>query len=354
MRDTAPLMLALDGQALTNNWHWLARQSYGAACGAAVKADGYGLGATGVVSRLLAAGCRDFFVATWDEAAELLAGVQDWPDNAGLSILHGVRNADMTAALATPAWVRPVLNTEQQVARWASSASTRACDVMFDTGMNRLGLHPAMSGGLAGRELAVHTVMSHLASADEADAAQNTRQRDAFAALAVQFPGSRHSLANSAGILLGSDYTFGLTRPGLALYGGQPTPRFAGHIQTVVQPRAAVIQRRTVQRGDAVGYNATYAAPDTHDVAILNIGYADGYFRGFSDRGAARFQGATLPVVGRVSMDLLAVRIPDGCSLSEGDWVDIDFDLPTAAAASGMSQYELLTSLGHRYRREWR
>ena len=177
----------------------------------------------------------------------------------------------------------------------------------------------------------------------------NARQQAAFVALAGVTRARRMSLANSAGIALGADYAFDLTRPGLALYGGIPRAAFAGAIRQVVTPEAQILQRRTVRAGETVGYNATWTAPRDTAVAILNLGYADGYFRGFSDTGSAA--GGTLPVIGRVSMDLLALDVGAAADLAEGDWVALDFALPEAAARSGMSQYELLTSLGRRYER---
>lgn len=339
---SSPLRLRLDGQALTDNWRLLARLSGGAACGAAVKADGYGLGASAVVERLAAAGCRDFFVATWAEAAALA------PLGVSVSVLHGVREEDLAAA--GEGFARPVLNTPVQVARW-KAAGGGACDVMVDTGMNRLGVSASdIADGLLDG-LAIETLMSHLACADE-DSAMNRAQRDAFAALAGRTSAQRLSLANSAGIGLGADYAFDLTRPGLALYGGVPRGELAG-IRQVVTPEAQVLQRRRVGQGETVGYNATWTVPADSEVAIINLGYADGYFRGFSDRGGARFGDADLPVIGRVSMDLTALDVSAAPDLGEGDWVAIDYALPHAAAASGMSQYELLTSLGRRYERVW-
>jgi alanine racemase len=338
---TAPLRLRLDSAALTHNWRTLDAMSGSAACGAAVKADGYGLGAVAVAERLAKAGCRDFFVATWAEA-EALA-----PLGLTVSVLHGVRGDDMAVARGL---ARPVLSTPAQVARWRE-AGGGACDVMVDTGMNRLGVAPAdVAAGLLDG-LAIGTLMSHLACADQ-DVAMNARQRDAFAALAGKTGAKRMSLANSAGIALGADYAFDLTRPGLALYGGRQR---SGHdaIRQVVTPEAEVLQRRTVPAGATVGYNATWTAPADSEVAILNLGYADGYFRGFSNRGAAFAGEQRLPVIGRVSMDLVAVLVDAAPDIAEGDWLAIDYDLPAAAAASGMSQYELITGLGSRFARVW-
>ncbi|MES2336858.1 MAG: alanine racemase [Pseudomonadota bacterium] len=344
MNWSPPLRLAIDGPALVANWRAMARLSGGAACGAAVKADGYGLGARGVVAKLAAAGCRDVFVATWGEALAL--GAQ----GVAVAVLHGVRDADM--ALTTLPNVRPVLNTPEQVRRWRD-AGGGICDVMVDTGMNRLGvsMDDIAAGLLDG--LTIDVLMSHLACADE-DHPLNVRQQAAFASLAGRTSARRMSLANSAGIALGADYAFDLTRPGLALYGGVPRPELAGVIRTVVRPEAQILQRRMVRAGEAVGYNATWIAPVDTAVAIVNLGYADGYWRGFSGQGVARIGDTALPVLGRVSMDLIAIDVSAAPDLEEGDWVGFDYDLPAASAASGMSQYELLTGLGARFERVWR
>jgi alanine racemase len=336
-----PLRLRRDADALVANWRALARLSGTAACGAAIKADGYGLGASWVAQTLAAAGCRDFFVATWAEAAALASlGLPS------LSVFHGVRDEDMELALSGIA--TPVLNTATQASRWRS-AGGGASHVMLDTGMNRLGLDEGdlAAGALDG--LTIDTVMSHLASADD-ESAQNSEQRGRFVAMAEKVAARRLSLANSAGIALGPDYMFDLTRPGLALYGGVPRPELAGVIAQVAFPEAQVLQRRTVRAGEAVGYNATWVAPADTDVAILNYGYADGYFRGFSSRGGALLGDTVLPLIGRVSMDLIAIDVT-GHDVAEGDWLTVDFDLPRAAAQSGMSQYELLTGLGTRFER---
>jgi alanine racemase len=343
----SPLRLRLSSEALVANWRWLARQSGAAACGAALKADGYGLGARAVMRHLAAAGCRDFFVATWAEAAALMP----LPTDVSLSVLHGVGEDDMVAARLLPA--RPVLNSVEQVQRWRDRGEGQPCDVMVDTGMNRLGISitDVAAGLLDGLEIDV--LMSHLACADE-DHPLNAVQQTAFAGLAGRTAARRLSLANSAGIVLGKDYAFDLTRPGLALYGGVPRPEVAGILRPVVHPQAQILQRRRVAAGAGVGYNATWIARADTEVAILNLGYADGYWRGFSGRGAARVDGVGLPVLGRVSMDLTAIDVGGAPDLGEGDWIDIDYDLPTASIASGMSQYELLTGLGHRFDRVWR
>lgn len=338
----APLRLRLDGDALVRNWQTLDRMSGRAACGAAVKANGYGLGAVEVARRLAGAGCRDFFVSNWREAVELA------PLGLAVSVLHGVRDEDMAAARAGIA--RPVLNTPAQVARW-KAANGGACDVMVDTGMNRLGVsaQDIADGLLDG--LGIETLMSHLACADE-DAAMNAVQRDRFAALQGTTGARRMSLANSAGIALGHDYAFDLTRPGLAVYGGVPRGELGEAITPVAYPEAQILQVRRVRAGDAVGYNATWTAAADTDVAVVNLGYADGYFRGFSSCGTAWHGQDRLAVIGRVSMDLVAIDVTSA-PVDEGDWIAFDPALPDAAVVSGMSQYELLTAMGTRFQRVW-
>ncbi len=337
------LRLRLDAAALVANWRWLQRTA-AAAAGAAVKADGYGLGARGVTRLLGEAGCRDFFVSTWAEAEAL----GTLPEGARLGVLHGVGPDDLTAALAGTA--RPVLNTPHQVARWKEAAPGRLCDVMVDTGMNRLGLRTDDLASLDG--LVIDTLMSHLACADE-DSAMNAAQHGRFREVVAAVPAKRVSLANSAGICLGPDYGFDLVRPGLALYGGVPRAEAAGHIAQVAFPEAEVVQRRTVRAGESVGYGAIWVAGRDTEAAIVNLGYADGYLRCFAGKGGARAGNTALSLIGRVSMDLVALDCSAAPQLAEGEWVTMDYALPAAAEASGLSQYELLTGLSQRLERRW-
>jgi alanine racemase len=245
---------------------------------------------------------------------------------------------------------RPCLNTVEQVARWKEIATGRPCDVMVDTGINRLGLRPTEIGALDG--LAIDTLHSHLACADE-DTAMNEMQLERFRAVTSVVPAKRYSMANSAGICLGSDYSFDLVRPGLALYGGVPRGEAEDNIRQVARVEAQVVQRRTIPEGESCGYGATFMAKEDTKAAILNIGYADGYLRGFSSHGSAFAGEYALPVLGRVSMDLIAVGVVAAPEIKEGDWVEIDYDLPSASKQSGLSQYELLTTLGSRFERRW-
>ncbi len=339
-----PLRLTIDRSAIQANWRWLQDHS-GVPAGAAIKADGYGLGARETAEALIEAGCANFFVSTWAEAEAL----GNLPDDVSLVVLHGVGPDDVDAALGLPA--RPCLNSVEQVARWKDIAPGRSCDVMIDTGINRLGLRTDEVGALDG--LAIDTLHSHLACADE-DGQMNATQLQRFRDVAASVPAKLYAFANSAGIFLGHDYSFDLVRPGLAMYGGVPRPEAAGHIRQVARIEAQIVQRRTIRAGETCGYGATFTAPEDTEAAILNIGYGDGYLRGFSSTGSAFAGEFALPVIGRVSMDLIAIDVDAAKGLSEGDWVAIDYDLPNASKQSGLSQYELLTTLGSRFERVWR
>jgi alanine racemase len=338
-----PLRLTIDSSALQANWRWLQARA-GVPAGAAIKANGYGLGARQAMQALHKAGCREFFVSTYAEAEEL----GSVPDDSVVVVLHGAGAGDLAAAIAAEA--RPVLNTPEQVSRWKEAAPDRECDVMVDTGMNRLGLRTDQFASLGG--LNIHTLHSHLACADE-DHPLNLMQLERFGAVAGAVQAQRYSLANSAAICLGAEYSFDLVRPGLALYGGVPRREAEGNIRQVARVEAQIVQRRTIHAGESCGYGATFKAQEDTEAAVLNLGYADGYLRGFSSRGSAFAGDRELPVIGRVSMDLIAVRCDAAPDLKEGDWVEIGYDLPTAAKQSGLSQYELLTTFGTRFERRW-
>ncbi len=340
----AALRLLIDEAALADNWRALDRLSGSATAGAAVKADAYGLGARQAVRVLAEAGCRDFFVAHWSEVATLL----DCVPPGSISVLHGPLN-DTDVAYCRATGVKPVLNSLAQIARWQRGGGG-LCDLMVDSGINRLGLSMAEIGAAAAAGLDIDICMSHLASADE-DVVQNEVQRARFAAIRSTVPARRFSLANSAGIALGSDYHGHLTRPGLALYGGIPRPELSGFIRQVAYPQAALLQVRDLCVDDSVGYNATFVAPRAMRVGVIALGYADGYLRCWSGKGRFRWKETELNALGRVSMDMTVIDLSDAPEVGEGDWIDAIYDLPTASTATGLSQYELLTLLGMRFAR---
>ena len=341
----APLRMYLSGDALVANWRYLKGQGQ-ADCGAAVKADAYGLGAREVVTRLRDAGCRDFFVAHWNEAA----AIADLVATGSVSVLNGITAADIP--LIRQLGAVPVLNTPQQIQLW-KAAGGGSCHVMLDSGINRLGIGPTQANAALFDGLDIDILMSHLASAD-VDSEQNAAQLATFADMGRDIRSTRRSLANSAGIMLGANYHFDVTRPGLSLYGGIARPEMAGSIRPVVRLSARILQVRELQMGDRVGYNGTFTCLTQMRVATLSIGYADGYLCGFSGIGSVNANGVEMPVIGRVSMDLVTVDIGGAPGLTEGDWAEMDYDLPKASAISGLSQYELLTVVGQRYERVWR
>lgn len=339
------LRLRLDLAALADNWRALDRLSGSAEAGAAVKADAYGLSVDLVVPALCKGGARTFFVAHWSEVPALLEHVS--VDQ--VSVLHGVMSPQ-EAQFAQASGVRPVINSRQQAMHWLAVGGG-PCDLMVDTGINRLGLSMSEIGDPLVGQLEIDILMSHLASADE-DSAQNTRQLALFQQVAQQIPAKRRSLSNSAGIALGTNYAFDLTRPGLSIYGGIPRSELVQHIRQVAFPQTAVLQLRDLQPGDCVGYNATFTADRPMQTATLSMGYADGYLRCWSGQGAFRRGDAELPVLGRVSMDMVVVDSAAAPDLREGDWVDLPYDLDAASTQSGLSQYELLSLLGNRLLRE--
>jgi alanine racemase len=338
------LRLRHDSEALASNWRALDRLSGNAKAGAAVKADAYGIGVANVLPVLRDAGCETFYVAHWSEVPDLLALVA--PQQ--VVVLHGpVRPEDVPFAVATG--VRPVINSPNQARLWLEGGGG-VCDLMVDTGINRLGLPLAEIGDSTIARLEIDTLLSHLASADE-DSPQNAAQRKRLEEVAPQISHRRRSLANSAGIALGRDFAFDLTRPGLSLYGGVPRPELAEDIRQVAHPQAAVLQLRDLSPGDSVGYNATFTAVRPMRAATVSLGYADGFLRCWSGRAALRFGDALLPLLGRVSMDMVVVDSSSTPELREGDWLDVPYDLPLAAERCGLSQYELLTTLGRRFQR---
>lgn len=339
-----PLRLTLDREALVSNWRYLKAQGQ-ASCGAAVKANGYGLGAVDVVRRLRDAGCRDFFVAHWGEAAAISHLVApEW-----ISVLNGITADDIP--LIRQIGSIPVLNTPKQIALWRASGGGR-CHVMLDSGINRLGIGSEQFAAPLFEGLDIDILLSHLASADE-DSPQNSAQLNLFRQQAKLVKAKRLSLANSAGIMLGRDFHFDLTRPGLALYGGVPRTEMASSIKPVVSLSSRVLQVRTLMTGDTVGYNATYMCTSPTKVATISLGYADGYLRSFAGKGKLHADGVSIPIIGRVSMDLVTADVSALVDVGEGDWINVDYDLTDMAELTGLSQYELLTNLGQRFERVW-
>ncbi len=342
------LRLRVDTSALAANWRALDELSGPARAGAAIKADCYGLGVDACLPVLRDAGADRFFVAHWSEVSGALMHV---PADQ-IAVLHGpVRDDDVAFALATG--VVPVINSLDQARRW-TMAGGGACHLMVDTGINRLGVSPQELGDPTIADLSVNILLSHLASADEDEKgtnfAMNARQLAAFKECLTMVPHVTASLANSAGIGLGHDYAMDLTRPGIALYGGVPRDDMGAHLQQVGHIDAAIIQTRMLSAGDAVGYNGEFVAEKPMRVGTVSLGYADGFLRSRGPGGVVMRDGVTLPLLGKVSMDMVVADLSNAPNLGEGDWVNVPFDLPHVAQQSSVSQYELLTMIGRRLR----
>jgi alanine racemase len=347
--------LVVDLAAIVANWRDLcARHAPGAVAGV-VKADAYGLGA-GPVSRALAdAGCRHFFVAQLGEGIALRAALGTGPM---IGILGGFPpGADGDAGLI------PVLNTPADIAAHAAAARAdrrrRRAILHVDTGMERLGLSTAelealQPSHLDGLDLLF--VMTHLACADEPTHPMNAAQAARFAAAHAKFPGIPASFANSSGLFLGPDFASDLARPGSALYGINPTPGRSNPMRGVLRLSVPVLQVRNVPAGSSVGYGATWTAARPSRIATIAAGYADGYFRSLSSRGLGSFAGRPVPLVGRVSMDLITLDVTDRPEIGPGDRIELlgpEHGPDDAAALAGTIGYEILTALGARYRRRY-
>lgn len=375
--DHAAAILTIDLGAVVANWRLLRdRLRPGAGLGAAVKANAYGLGAREVTAALAEAGCRSFFVATIEEGIEvravLAAGTEAAARSAAVYVLNGpLRGAD-EALIAHR--LTPVLNSLDDVTAWSAAARRREARLPaalhVDTGMARLGLpadelarlvdDPDLLAGIA-----PVLVMSHLACADQPEHPLNERQRQALgralAALTPVLAPARPlvSLANSAGIFLGHAYHFDLARPGAALYGVQPLAGGPNPMRPVVTLRARILQVRTVAPPATVGYGATYAVVQPSRIATVAVGYADGYLRSLSNRGRATVGAFEVPLIGRVSMDLITVDVsavpaaiacPGACVELIGASQTVD----SVAERAGTIGYEILTALGSRYARVYR
>jgi alanine racemase len=360
---TAGARLTIDLAALSANWSLLARHAGAAEAAGVVKADAYGLGIEPAGKALAAAGCRTFFVALPKEGVELRRAVPE----AIIYVLAGLIEGSATTFAAHD--LRPVLNSWVELEEWAGLRDRGArsgCAVHVDTGMNRLGLSLHEALALARDEallaaIAPSLLMSHLACSDTPEHPLNLRQLALFREIRAQFPGIPASLANSAGVFLGEEYHFDLIRPGIALYGVGPVAGVANPMHTVVTAEARVLAIREAEAGETVGYGATETLKRASRLAILAAGYADGYHRlaGSSDqrKGAhVMIRGEMAPLVGRVSMDLMAADVTDLPRAMRGDWAELfgpNVPIDDVAARAGTIGYELLTGLGRRYARTY-
>jgi len=359
-------VLTIDLGAIEANWRSLRRRVTPAECAAVIKADGYGCGIEKVAVALVRAGCRTFFVADLAEARRVRAVVSE----PAIYVLNGLMPG--TASQFAEIRVRPVISSMVELAEWDAFVSNNqwrgGAALHVDTGMNRLGVTVNEAAALAPRirsaNHGITLLLSHLACAEQPDHPLNARQIGVFREVRLLYRGIPSSLANSSGIFLGSTAHCDMVRPGVALYGVNPIPGQINPMRPVIELRARILQVRTVPRGETVGYGASWTAKRTTRIAVLAVGYADGYLRAASAAdeapgGNAILAGMRCPLAGRISMDLLAIDItelPDGAA-HRGDFATLigdEIPIDAVASAAGTIGYEVLTSLGRRYHRVYR
>ncbi|WP_323763161.1 alanine racemase [Maricaulis sp.] len=348
--------LIIDLAAIQRNYAALQTLAPTATVGAVVKANGYGLGAAEVVPALADAGCRCFYVAHTSEAREAREALAGRP--ADIFVFNGFWPSDLEELRQLSLF--PVINDLHQLDDLRMLAPDLPCAIHFDTGMSRLGLDAAETETLLADParidaLDVRQIMSHLACADEPDHPLNEQQRQRFERIRHAFPGIPASLSNSAGVLLGQGYHFDMLRPGLALFSRMPAPGRTSPFEPVVTIDAPILQIRTLQPGDNVGYGASWTADRPRRVATVAAGYADGLLRAFGNGGYGRIGDARVPILGRVSMDLICVDI-DAVDepVRPGDPVRfLGADIEDMAGSAATISYEFLVRLGIRFDRSY-
>ncbi|MGB8314783.1 MAG: alanine racemase [Aestuariivirga sp.] len=362
-KSLAGAVLSIDLGAVQKNWRTLNSHAGSAECGAAVKGNAYGLGIEPVGRALWEAGCRSYFVARPMEGEELRHVLPE----ATIYVLDGLFPGQ--AEFYAQNNLLPALISIEEAREWAAFGRVYGrklpCAIHVDTGINRLGFPVAEYAALLAETatmdgLNVSLLMSHLACAEEPAHPLTIKQRDTFRAVRAKLPGVPASLANSAGIFLGPDYAHDLVRPGIAIYGGNPTPALANPMQAVALLEGTILQTRNVHVGETVGYSATWQAARETRIAVLGAGYKDGVPRalssGTSNTPSQVFlDGRRCPIIGRVSMDMMAIDVTDlPRQVKRGDRAEIlgsNIPIDEAAGWAGTISYELLTRLGSRYAR---
>ena len=357
--------LTVDLGAIQRNWQALDKVSAGALTGAAVKADGYGLGAVPVAKALYVAGTRFFFVATPDEGLALRPALPE----AHIFVLNGLFPG--AAPLYVGERLMPVLNSLPMLEEWLVACLGRnealPAALHFDTGMNRLGFRlnetSIVKRMIEDVGYAPQMIMSHLACADQPQHEKNRTQLALFSSVINQFPGIPASLANSAATMTSREMHFQMVRPGIALYGGRAVNGRKNPMVPAVTLEAPVIQIRECKTGESVGYGASYILPRDTRLAIIALGYADGFIRAASSTnqhagGRVHLRGTLCPLIGRVSMDMFAIDITDlGNDIPiPGEMVEVlgpNVSVDDQAAPAGTIGYEILTSLKGRYPRTY-
>jgi len=343
--------LSIDLLAIVANYRLIAQRLKQTEVAAVVKADAYGLGARAVSRALAAAGSKTFFIAHVEEGAELRSAIPA----ATIYVLHGYAPEHRT--LFAEHKLQPVLSSSGQVRDWLKDGLRQPYALHVDTGMSRLGLALSDLATVQGAA-APALVMSHLATSDDSEHEKNREQLARFKAVAMRFPTARLSLAASGGCFLGDDFAFDLVRPGIALYGGNPQKTEPNPMRGVVTLTAPLVQVRSIDRGDTVGYGATYSASGPRRLGIAAMGYADGLMRSLSNRGQGVIAGVKCPIVGRVSMDLVTLdvtSVPEGAAHpgTAVEFIGPNQSVDELARAACTLPYEIYTRLGFRIDRSY-
>ncbi len=363
----ARAVLTINLAALRGNWSALNKVCGSAECAGVIKANAYGLGLHQITEALVAGGCRTFFVATLGEARIVREAVP----GAVIYVLDGLLPGASHYYAGFD--LRPCLSSLAEIQEWAAYCDATGrrlrAAVHADTGMHRLGLPPHEVEHLATSERGLFEhfemalLMSHLACADEPDNPMNAAQRRRFDEIRTVLPTAPASLANSGGTFLGPEYHYDLVRPGIALYGGRALEGRDNPMQWVVRFQARILQVHSLGAGEPVGYGATYRTERPSRIATVACGYADGFLRALSGPsgkpGPVGFIGDyPVPVIGRVSMDLITVDVtdvPENMAL-RGAWVEVlgaRTTIDDLTDRAGTIGYELLTRLGQRVQRTY-
>ncbi len=332
--------LTIDLDALAANYHTLRAEAAGAEICPVVKANGYGLGATAVSTRLAAEGAKSFFVARLEEGERLRAALPE----ATIHVLDGLRAGTQSRLIA--ARLSPVLTSVEQAKAWQDQPT----GLHVDTGMNRLGVSVEEALDLAKTGFRPALLVSHLGRADDPSQPRNPQQLARFRQARAAFPDSPASLAASAGIFLGPDYRFDAVRPGISLYGGGPREIPHPSIRAVASLHAPILQLRDVKAGEAVGYGSMFTVPRAMRIAMVGAGYADGIIRCSHRTAKAWLDGCALPFV-VVTMDLIAVDVSEQPQAKVGDAVELlgpHALLDDLAKASDSVAHECLVHLSQR------
>ena len=359
-------ILTIDLGAIAANYRALSTLVVPSECAAVVKGDAYGCGLDQVTTTLDRSGCKTFFVAHLSEARRVRALAPE----AAIYVLNGFSNGAGPAFVET--YARPVINSTVELAEWDHFVSTTGwrggAALHVDTGMNRLGLTTEEAAAVAARiqteNHGIALIMSHFACADRPENPLNDRQIRQFREIRSMFRGITSSLANSSGLFIDPSAYCDMVRPGVALYGVNPTPGKRNAMRPVIELKARILQVRTVPRGETVGYGGAWTAKRASRIAVVAAGYADGIFRAAAatDGNPGReviVADRRCRMVGRISMDLLAIDVtdvPEG-TVRRGDLVTLiggELSLDAVGVAAGTIGYEVLTSLGRRYHRIWK